>query len=53
MAVDLEQIDFPERLRPWEITINSDGARSLMLDFEYARNPNREPSPIRIWQLSE
>lgn len=52
MVVDLEQVDFPDRLRPWERLINSDGATSIMQDFQYIRYPRREPSPIRIWQVS-
>lgn len=51
MVVDLEQVDFPDRLQPWEKMINSDGARSLMLDLEDTKYPDREPSPVRFWQV--
>ncbi|CAG8887480.1 unnamed protein product [Penicillium egyptiacum] len=52
MVVDLEQVDFPDRLHPWERLINSDGAMSIMQDFEDIQYPHREPSPIGIWRLS-
>lgn len=52
MVVDLEQVDFPDRLHPWERLINSDGAMSIMQDFEDMRYPHREPSPVRIWRVS-
>lgn len=52
MVVDLEQVDFPNRLHPWEKRINSNGARSIMQDFEDVQNPHREPSPIRMWRVS-
>lgn len=51
MVLDLEQVDFPDHLRPWEKLINSDGAMSLMQDFEDLRYPDREPSPVRFWQV--
>ncbi|PLB50835.1 hypothetical protein P170DRAFT_474388 [Aspergillus steynii IBT 23096] len=49
MVVDLEQVEFPDKLRPWEHLINQEGARSLMEDFRYTRNPRREPSPLQFW----
>lgn len=52
MAVDLEQVDFPDRPQPWETRINSNDAMSVMRDFEYAQYPNREPSPVQIWAVS-
>lgn len=51
MVLDLEQVDFPDHLRPWEKLINSDGTMSLMRDFEDLRYPDREPSPVRFWQV--
>jgi hypothetical protein len=52
MVVDLEQVDFPDRLHPWERMINSDGAMSIMQDFEDMQYPYREPSPVRIWRVT-
>lgn len=49
MAVDLEQVEFPDQLRPWQYSINQEGARSLMEDFRYMRNPRRESSPLDFW----
>lgn len=52
MVIDLEQVDFPDQLRPWEKQINTNGAMSLMRDFEDLLYPNREPSPVRFWQVN-
>lgn len=52
MAVDLEQVDFPDRLHPWKTQINSDGAMSIMRDFEDMQYPHREPSPVQMWEVS-
>ncbi|RAH48261.1 uncharacterized protein BO95DRAFT_357209, partial [Aspergillus brunneoviolaceus CBS 621.78] len=49
MVVDLEQVEFPEHLRPWQHSINQEGARSLMEEFRYRRNPGRELSPLEFW----
>ena len=51
MVVDLEQVDFPDRLRPWERMINSDGPKFIIRDFKDIQYPRREPSPVRIWRL--
>ena len=48
MIVDLEQVQFPEKIRPWEISVNRRGAISLMRDFRDIRHPNRESSPVRF-----
>lgn len=50
MVVDLEQVEIPEQVRPWQWSINQEGARSLMEDFRYKRNPRRESSPLRLWK---
>lgn len=52
MAVDLEQVDFPDHLNPWERLVNSDGAMSIMQDFEDMQHPHRDPSPLRSWRVS-
>ena len=52
MAVDLEQVDFPDRPHPWHKLVNSDGARYLTQDFEDTQNPHREPSPVLFWRVS-
>ncbi|KAE8151801.1 hypothetical protein BDV25DRAFT_128504 [Aspergillus avenaceus] len=49
IAVDLEQVEFPDQLRPWQYSISQQGARSLMEDFRYKRNPGRESSPLEFW----
>ncbi|CAP98221.1 hypothetical protein PCH_Pc22g09330 [Penicillium rubens Wisconsin 54-1255] len=46
MVVDLEQVDFPDRLHPWERMINSDGPKFIIRDFKDIQYPRREPSPI-------
>ncbi|KAJ9482713.1 hypothetical protein VN97_g10713 [Penicillium thymicola] len=40
MVVDLEQVDFPDRLHPWERMINSDGPMSISKIYSI-RNVNR------------
>ncbi|CAI7641164.1 unnamed protein product [Penicillium glandicola] len=49
MIVDLEQVQFPDKFRSWELEVNPDGAYSLMTDFTYIRRPNRGPSPVHFW----
>lgn len=49
MVVDLEQVVFPEHLRPWQHSINQEKARCLMEEFRYRRNPGRESSPLEFW----
>jgi len=51
IVIDLEQVEFPDYRRPWGKKINANGAMSLMRDFEDLRYPNRQPSPIRFWQV--
>lgn len=51
MAVDLEQVEFPDQVRPWHWSINQEGVRSLMEKFRYRRNPRRELSPLKIWKV--
>ncbi|PWY94005.1 hypothetical protein BO94DRAFT_543271 [Aspergillus sclerotioniger CBS 115572] len=48
MAVDLEQVEFPDRFRPWHYSVSQQGARSLMEDFRYKRSPGRESSPLEL-----
>ncbi|KAH8433990.1 uncharacterized protein LDX57_011626 [Aspergillus melleus] len=49
MVVDLEQVEFPGQLRPWQYSINKDGARALMEEFKYKRDPQRESTPLDLW----
>ncbi|PYH97164.1 hypothetical protein BO71DRAFT_145983 [Aspergillus ellipticus CBS 707.79] len=53
MVVDLEQIEFPDQIRPWQYAINKGGgggARFLMEEFRYMRNPGRVSSPLELWK---
>jgi hypothetical protein len=49
MIVDLEEVAFPDKPRPWEKQLNRAGVSSLMSDFRSVRDPNRPPTPID-WQ---
>lgn len=51
MAVDLENVEIPSQVRRWHWSINQEGARSLMEEFRYRRNPRRELSPLKIWKV--
>ncbi|OJZ84310.1 hypothetical protein ASPFODRAFT_48315 [Aspergillus luchuensis CBS 106.47] len=53
MAVDLEQVEIPSQLRPWHWSINQEGARSLMEEFRYKRNPRCEVPPLKIWKIGQ
>ena len=52
MVVDLEQVQFPVKFQSWQLSVNREGARSLMKDIRDILCPNREPSPIRSWRVS-
>ncbi|PLN83457.1 hypothetical protein BDW42DRAFT_184230 [Aspergillus taichungensis] len=47
--VDLEQVEFSRETRPWHCQINQEGARSLIEDFRYIRNPGRKSPPLQLW----
>ncbi|PYH86106.1 hypothetical protein BO82DRAFT_300919 [Aspergillus uvarum CBS 121591] len=49
MVVDLEQVEFPQKICPWHRQINQEGARSLIEDFRYRRNPGRKSPPLQLW----
>ncbi|KAI9042811.1 uncharacterized protein KD926_005141 [Aspergillus affinis] len=49
MVVDLEHVEFPGQIRPWQHSINREGARSLMEEFTYKRHPQRESTPLDLW----
>ncbi|GLB01604.1 hypothetical protein AtubIFM57258_000013 [Aspergillus tubingensis] len=53
MAVDLEQVEIPDQVRRWHWSINQEGARSLMEEFRYRRNPRHEPSPLEMWKIGQ
>ncbi|KAB8211922.1 hypothetical protein BDV34DRAFT_184443 [Aspergillus parasiticus] len=48
-VVDLEQVEFPQKVRPWHRQINQEGARSLIEDFRYRRNPGCKSPPLQLW----
>ncbi|PYI29882.1 hypothetical protein BP00DRAFT_437304 [Aspergillus indologenus CBS 114.80] len=52
MIVDLEQVQFPVKFQSWQLSVNREGARSLMKDIRDILRPNREPSPVRSWRIS-
>ncbi|RAK95746.1 uncharacterized protein BO80DRAFT_469179 [Aspergillus ibericus CBS 121593] len=49
MVVDLEQMEFPSRILPWQHSINEEAPRSLMEQFRDKRNPRRTSSPLALW----
>ncbi|PYH72684.1 uncharacterized protein BO88DRAFT_432514 [Aspergillus vadensis CBS 113365] len=51
MTVDLENVEIPDQVRPWHWSINQEGARSLMEEFRYKRNPRRDSSPLKLWKV--
>lgn len=53
MAVDLEQVEIPDQVRPWHWYINQEGARSLMEEFRYRRNPRHESTPLEMWKVGQ
>ncbi|RAK85638.1 hypothetical protein BO79DRAFT_220561 [Aspergillus costaricaensis CBS 115574] len=53
MAVDLEQVEIPDQVRPWHWSVNQEGARSLMEEFRYRRNPRSESTPLKIWKIGQ
>ncbi|KAH8430073.1 uncharacterized protein LDX57_007744 [Aspergillus melleus] len=52
MVVDLEQVEFPSEVLPWQYGINQEGARSLMEEFKHQRNPTRESPPLELWKCA-
>ncbi|OJI89758.1 hypothetical protein ASPTUDRAFT_70321 [Aspergillus tubingensis CBS 134.48] len=53
MAVDLENVEIPSPVRRWYWSINQEGARSLMEDFRYRRNPRHESTPLEMWKVGQ
>ncbi|BCR99164.1 uncharacterized protein AKAW2_40847A [Aspergillus luchuensis] len=51
MAVDLEQVEIPDQVRPWHWSINQEGARSLMEELRYRRNLKHESAPLEMWKI--
>ncbi|PYH96872.1 hypothetical protein BO71DRAFT_407389 [Aspergillus ellipticus CBS 707.79] len=48
-VVDLEQVEFPQDIRTWHRQINQEGARSLIEEFRFRRNPGRKSPPLKLW----
>ncbi|PYH34856.1 uncharacterized protein BO87DRAFT_425533 [Aspergillus neoniger CBS 115656] len=53
MAVDLENVEIPDQVRPWHWSINQEGARSLMEDFRSRRSPRCELPTLKIWKVGQ
>lgn len=51
-VVDLEQVQFPNKIGRWETNVNLGGVGSLMSDFRDIRDRNREPSPVCFWKTT-
>lgn len=51
VIVDLEEVQFPDKIGHWETNVNLGGVGSLMSDFRDIRDRNREPSPISFWMM--
>ncbi|KAJ5819381.1 hypothetical protein N7474_004972 [Penicillium riverlandense] len=45
VIVDLEEVSFPDKLRPWEGSVNRRNADYLMWRFRYIRDPDRPRTP--------
>lgn len=46
MVVDLEDVQFPDKIRQRETNVNLGGVGSLMSDFRDVGDRNRGPSPV-------
>lgn len=46
VIIDLEEIEFPDRQKAWENSVNLGSVNYLMSRFRDVRYPRRAPSPV-------